>query len=106
LHVSLPSSALWPFSHIPPVKQGLNHPCSINGLQGLRKTSLHQFKSFAHALTLCLSGVSSARFDIMAQIEMTTGDIFSVDVEAIVNPVNCVVVMGCGVAFQFKRANV
>ena len=33
-----------------------------------------------------------------------TGDILSEDAEALVNPVNCVGVMGRGLALQFKRA--
>lgn len=33
-----------------------------------------------------------------------TGDIFAADVEAIVNTVNCVGVMGRGIALQFKKA--
>ena len=37
-------------------------------------------------------------------IEFKVGDIFSEDVEALVNTVNCVGVMGRGVALQFKRA--
>ena len=37
-------------------------------------------------------------------IEYKTGDIFAEDVEALVNSVNCVGVMGRGVALQFKRA--
>ncbi len=37
-------------------------------------------------------------------IEYKTGDIFDEDVEALVNTVNCVGVMGRGVALQFKRA--
>ena len=37
-------------------------------------------------------------------IEFKTGDIFAEDVEALVNSVNCVGVMGRGVALQFKRA--
>ena len=37
-------------------------------------------------------------------IEYKTGDIFGEDVEALVNTVNCVGVMGRGVALQFKRA--
>ena len=37
-------------------------------------------------------------------IEYKTGDIFSEDVEALVNTVNCVGVMGRGVALQFKDA--
>ena len=37
-------------------------------------------------------------------IEYKVGDIFQEDVEALVNTVNCVGVMGRGVALQFKRA--
>lgn len=37
-------------------------------------------------------------------IEFKTGDIFAEDAEALVNTVNCVGVMGRGVALQFKRA--
>ena len=37
-------------------------------------------------------------------IEFKAGDIFAEDVEALVNTVNCVGVMGRGVALQFKRA--
>lgn len=36
-------------------------------------------------------------------IEYKTGDIFAEDVEALVAPVNCVGVMGRGLALQFKR---
>lgn len=36
-------------------------------------------------------------------IQCETGDIFKIDTEAIVNPVNCVGVMGAGLAAQFKR---
>lgn len=36
-------------------------------------------------------------------IEYTTGDIFASDCEALVNPVNCVGVMGAGLAKQFKQ---
>jgi len=36
-------------------------------------------------------------------IEFKTGDIFSEEVEAIVNTVNCVGVMGRGIALQFKK---
>ena len=36
-------------------------------------------------------------------IEHKTGDIFAEDVEAIVNSVNCVGVMGRGIALQFKN---
>ena len=37
-------------------------------------------------------------------IEHRTGDIFEADVEALVNSVNCVGVMGRGIALQFKNA--
>ena len=37
-------------------------------------------------------------------IEYRTGDIFGAEVEALVNTVNCVGVMGRGVALQFKKA--
>lgn len=37
-------------------------------------------------------------------IEFRTGDILRIDAEALVNTVNCVGVMGRGVALQFKRA--
>ena len=37
-------------------------------------------------------------------IEFRTGDIFDEDVEALVNSVNCVGVMGRGIALQFKNA--
>jgi len=37
-------------------------------------------------------------------IELTHGDILRADVEAIVNTVNCVGVMGRGIALQFKKA--
>ena len=37
-------------------------------------------------------------------IEYKTGDIFGLETEALVNTVNCVGVMGRGVALQFKRA--
>ncbi len=39
----------------------------------------------------------------MATIEVRPGDIFTEDVEALVNTVNCVGVMGKGLALQFKR---
>lgn len=39
----------------------------------------------------------------MAMIEFTTGDILKADVEALVNTVNCVGIMGRGVALQFKN---
>ena len=37
-------------------------------------------------------------------IEYKTGDILAEKAEALVNTVNCVSVMGCGIALQFKRA--
>ena len=37
-------------------------------------------------------------------IEYKSGDILSEDAEALVNTVNCVGVMGCGIALQFKNA--
>jgi O-acetyl-ADP-ribose deacetylase (regulator of RNase III) len=37
-------------------------------------------------------------------IEVTRGDILKADAEALVNTVNCVGVMGRGIAAQFKRA--
>lgn len=40
----------------------------------------------------------------MAKIEHTTGDILKADAEAIVNTVNCVGIMGRGIALQFKKA--
>jgi len=40
----------------------------------------------------------------MANIELRTGDIFKTDADAIVNTVNCVGVMGRGIALQFKNA--
>lgn len=36
-------------------------------------------------------------------ITLTKGNIFDADVEALVNPVNCVGVMGKGLALQFKK---
>jgi O-acetyl-ADP-ribose deacetylase (regulator of RNase III) len=39
----------------------------------------------------------------MAMIELTTGDILRADAEALVNTVNCVGIMGRGVALQFKN---
>jgi O-acetyl-ADP-ribose deacetylase (regulator of RNase III) len=39
-----------------------------------------------------------------AMIEYKKGDIFTEDVEALVNPVNCAGIMGRGVALQFKKA--
>lgn len=40
----------------------------------------------------------------MAQIELMTGDILKAEAEAIVNTVNCVGIMGRGIALQFKKA--
>jgi O-acetyl-ADP-ribose deacetylase (regulator of RNase III) len=40
----------------------------------------------------------------MAKIEYTAGDILKADAEAIVNTVNCVGIMGRGIALQFKKA--
>lgn len=40
----------------------------------------------------------------MAHIEHTTGNILKADAEAIVNTVNCVGIMGRGIALQFKKA--
>lgn len=40
----------------------------------------------------------------MAQINLRTGDILKANAEAIVNTVNCVGVMGRGIALQFKKA--
>ena len=37
-------------------------------------------------------------------IEFTTGDILKADAEALVNTVNCVGIMGRGIALQFKNA--
>ncbi len=37
-------------------------------------------------------------------IEYTRGDLLKSDAEALVNPVNCVGVMGAGLAAQFRRA--
>src|SRR5947199_5988657 len=39
-----------------------------------------------------------------AMIEVKTGDILAEDAEALVNSVNCVGIMGRGVALQFKKA--
>ena len=36
-------------------------------------------------------------------VEKTTGDLLAADVDALVNTVNCVGVMGKGIALQFKR---
>lgn len=40
----------------------------------------------------------------MAAIESTSGNIFDAKVDALVNPVNCVGVMGKGLALAFKKA--
>lgn len=40
----------------------------------------------------------------MGQIECIQGDIIHADTEAIVNPVNCVGVMGRGLALQFRKS--
>jgi O-acetyl-ADP-ribose deacetylase (regulator of RNase III) len=40
----------------------------------------------------------------MAMISFTTGDILRADAEALVNTVNCVGIMGRGIALQFKNA--
>jgi O-acetyl-ADP-ribose deacetylase (regulator of RNase III) len=40
----------------------------------------------------------------MSQIEFVQGDLLKTDVEALVNTVNCVGVMGRGIALQFKQA--
>lgn len=40
----------------------------------------------------------------MAKIELKTGDLFKAGTDAIVNTVNCVGIMGRGVALQFKKA--
>ena len=37
-------------------------------------------------------------------IELVTGNLLTADVEALVNTVNCVGVMGKGLALQFKRS--
>ena len=37
-------------------------------------------------------------------IEITTGDILAADAEALVNTVNCVGIMGRGIALQFRKA--
>ena len=37
-------------------------------------------------------------------IRYTTGDILAEDTEALINPINCVGVMGRGLALQFKKA--
>ena len=47
---------------------------------------------------------ASDRSDRTTMIEFKVGDLFAEDAEALVNTVNCVGVMGRGVALQFKRA--
>jgi O-acetyl-ADP-ribose deacetylase (regulator of RNase III) len=37
-------------------------------------------------------------------IDLTRGDLLDADAEALVNPVNCVGIMGKGLALQFRRA--
>jgi O-acetyl-ADP-ribose deacetylase (regulator of RNase III) len=37
-------------------------------------------------------------------IKLTQGDILKADTEALVNTVNCIGVMGRGIALQFKKA--
>ncbi len=37
-------------------------------------------------------------------IEIATGDLLEAEAEALVNTVNCVGVMGRGIALQFKKA--
>ena len=37
-------------------------------------------------------------------IELTQGNILKADAEALVNTVNCVGIMGKGIALQFKKA--
>ena len=39
-----------------------------------------------------------------AMVDFLTGDILRTDAEALVNTVNCVGIMGRGVALQFKKA--
>src|SRR6202012_3073223 len=53
------------------------------------------------------AGRISARMVLLredAMIKFTTGDILDADVEALVNTVNCVGIMGRGIALQFKKA--
>jgi O-acetyl-ADP-ribose deacetylase (regulator of RNase III) len=40
----------------------------------------------------------------MAKIELKTGDLFAAGTDALVNTVNCVGIMGRGIALQFKKA--
>jgi O-acetyl-ADP-ribose deacetylase (regulator of RNase III) len=49
----------------------------------------------------CATGITEKEITL---IEMTSGDILKDDSEAIVNTVNCVGVMGRGIALQFKNA--
>ena len=39
-----------------------------------------------------------------AMVDFRTGDVLRTDAEALVNTVNCVGIMGRGVALQFKKA--
>ena len=39
----------------------------------------------------------------MAQIDFTTGDLLQADADALINAVNCVGIMGRGIALQFKQ---
>ena len=50
------------------------------------------------------SDVSGTTDEKIPMIEFRTGDILTADAEALVNTVNCVGVMGRGVALQFKNA--
>uniref|UniRef100_UPI001F1AEA53 type II toxin-antitoxin system antitoxin DNA ADP-ribosyl glycohydrolase DarG n=1 Tax=Vibrio anguillarum TaxID=55601 RepID=UPI001F1AEA53 len=52
-------------------------------------------------LQLIVIGIIEGGVDM---IEITRGDILRADAEAIVNTVNCVGVMGRGIALQFKKA--
>lgn len=49
-------------------------------------------------------GITEGTERSVGMIEYKTGDILSENVEALVNTVNCVGVMGRGIALQFKRA--
>lgn len=48
--------------------------------------------------------VLDASRKVAIMIELTHGDILRADAEALINTVNCVGVMGHGIALQFKRA--
>jgi O-acetyl-ADP-ribose deacetylase (regulator of RNase III) len=54
-------------------------------------------------LRLSPVGISDRQGGV-AMIEYTTGDILTADAEALVNSVNCVGIMGRGIALQFKLA--